>query len=45
MLKCAGEEWDTNITGEEKWEKQLGDLTSTFILAKEILSEFHNGMF
>lgn len=34
--------WDARVTGEEKWEKQLGDLTSTFIPAKEILSNAWN---
>lgn len=34
--------WDADITGEDKWEKQLGDLTSTFIPAKEILSNAWN---
>ena len=30
--------WDAEVNGEEKWEKQLENLTSTFIPAKEILS-------
>lgn len=30
--------WDADVIGEEKWEKQLGTLISTFIPAKEILS-------
>jgi predicted ATP-dependent endonuclease of OLD family len=34
--------WEANVIGEEKWEKQLGDLTSTFIPAKEILSNSWN---
>lgn len=34
--------WEAKVTGEEKWEKQLGDLTSTFIPAKEILSNAWN---
>lgn len=34
--------WDADVMGEEKWEKQLGDLTSTFIPAKEILSNAWN---
>jgi len=34
--------WDADVTGEEKWEKQLGNLTSTFIPAKEILSNAWN---
>lgn len=34
--------WEANVTGEEKWEKQLENLTSTFIPAKEILSNAWN---
>lgn len=34
--------WEANINGEDKWEKQLKDLTSTFIPAKEILSNAWN---
>lgn len=34
--------WEANVNGEDKWEKQLGDLTSTFIPAKEILSNSWN---
>ncbi|MEF9960981.1 MAG: AAA family ATPase [Niameybacter sp.] len=34
--------WDAHIKGEEKWEKQMEDLTSTFIPAKEILSNAWN---
>lgn len=34
--------WDADVTGEEKWEKQLNYLTSTFIPAKEILSNAWN---
>lgn len=34
--------WDANVIGEEKWEKQMEDLTSTFIPAKEILSNAWN---
>lgn len=34
--------WDAKVVGEENWEKQLGDLTSTFIPAKEILSNAWN---
>ena len=30
--------WDAEINSEEKWEKQMSDLTSVFIPAKEILS-------
>ncbi len=34
--------WDAEVFSEEKWERQLGDLTSTFIPAKEILSNAWN---
>lgn len=34
--------WDAEITAEEKWEKQMSDLTSVFIPAKEILSNAWN---
>lgn len=34
--------WDAMVSGEDKWEKQMGDLTSTFIPAKEILSNAWN---
>lgn len=34
--------WDAVVVGEDKWEKQLGNLTSTFIPAKEILSNAWN---
>ena len=34
--------WDAEITTEEKWEKQMSDLTSVFIPAKEILSNAWN---
>ncbi len=34
--------WDGIVTGEDKWEKQLVNLTSTFIPAKEILSNAWN---
>ncbi|WP_159881807.1 AAA family ATPase [Paenibacillus puerhi] len=34
--------WDAEVTGEAKWEKQLSSLTSTFIPAKEILSNAWN---
>lgn len=34
--------WDAEVNGEDKWERQLGDLTSTFIPAKEILSNAWN---
>lgn len=30
--------WEGEVRGEEKWEKQMSDLTSVFIPAKEILS-------
>lgn len=33
---------DAEITTEEKWEKQMSDLTSVFIPAKEILSNAWN---
>lgn len=34
--------WDAEIKAEEKWEKQMSDLTSVFIPAKEILSNAWN---
>lgn len=34
--------WDAALTGEENWEKQMSDLTSVFIPAKEILSNAWN---
>ena len=36
--------WDAEIENEEKWEKQMVDLTSIFIPAKEILSNAWNLM-
>ena len=34
--------WNAEINSEEKWEKQMSDLTSVFIPAKEILSNAWN---
>lgn len=34
--------WDAEIVGEDGWEKLFSDLTSTFIPAKEILSNAYN---
>ena len=34
--------WDAEMKSEEKWEKQMSDLTSVFIPAKEILSNAWN---
>lgn len=34
--------WDAEVKSEEKWEKQMSDLTSVFIPAKEILSNAWN---
>lgn len=34
--------WDADITGKQKWEKQMKELESTFIPAKEILSNAWN---
>lgn len=34
--------WDAKNTGEQSWEKQMSDLTSVFIPAKEILSNAWN---
>lgn len=34
--------WDANVVGASTWEKHLSDLTSTFIPAKEILSNSKN---
>ncbi|MGG1517872.1 AAA family ATPase [Paenibacillus oryzisoli] len=36
------QKWEATVTGESKWEKQLSSLTSTFIPAKEILSNSWN---
>lgn len=30
--------WDAEVRAEENWEKQMSDLTSVFVPAKEILS-------
>jgi len=34
--------WDARVTGEDGWEKQMSDLSSVFIPAKEILSNAWN---
>ena len=34
--------WEAEVRTEEKWEKQMSDLTSVFIPAKEILSNAWN---
>lgn len=34
--------WDAEVVSEENWEKQMSDLTSVFIPAKEILSNAWN---
>ena len=34
--------WEATVTNEPKWEKQLADLSATFIPAKEILSNSWN---
>mgnify|MGYP000980173304 CR=1 FL=1 len=34
--------WEADVTGSIGWEKQFSDLSSTFIPAKEILSNSHN---
>lgn len=34
--------WDASVTGEDGWEKLFQDMTSTFIPAKEILSNAYN---
>ncbi|WP_432776194.1 AAA family ATPase [Brevibacillus gelatini] len=36
------QKWDAEISGEFKWERELSSLTSTFIPAKEILSNAWN---
>lgn len=36
------QKWDAEVSGESYWEKQLSSLTSTFIPAKEILSNAWN---
>lgn len=46
FLECSfsnkTKKWDALVKGEEKWEKQLSNLTSTFIPAKEILANAWN---
>ena len=34
--------WEADVTSEQNWEKQMSDLTSVFIPAKEILSNAWN---
>lgn len=34
--------WDADVKNEEKWERQLSDLSSIYIPAKEILSNAYN---
>lgn len=34
--------WDADVKNEQSWEKEFGDLESTFIPAKEILSNSYN---
>jgi len=34
--------WEAEVKNEESWEKEFGDLESTFIPAKEILSNSYN---
>lgn len=40
----ATNKWDATVENEDVWEKQLADLTSTYIPAKEILSNSWNLM-
>lgn len=42
MFSTKTKKWDAEIKAEEKWEKQMSDLTSVFIPAKEILSNAWN---
>ena len=40
--KSLTKKWDADVKNERKWEQQHGDLTCTFIPAKEILSNAWN---
>lgn len=42
LFSTRTKKWDAEIRSEEKWEKQMSDLTSVFIPAKEILSNAWN---
>ena len=42
LFSTKTKKWDAEIKTEEKWEKQMSDLTSVFIPAKEILSNAWN---
>lgn len=42
LFSTKTKKWDAEIKTEEKWEKQMTDLTSVFIPAKEILSNAWN---
>ena len=42
VFSTKTKKWDAEIKSEEKWEKQMSDLTSVFIPAKEILSNAWN---
>ena len=39
LFSTKTKKWDAEIKTEEKWEKQMSDLTSVFIPAKEILAK------
>lgn len=42
LFSTKTKKWDAEIKTEEKWEKQMSDLSSVFIPAKEILSNAWN---
>lgn len=42
LFSTKTKKWDAEIKAKEKWEKQMSDLTSVFIPAKEILSNAWN---
>lgn len=42
LFSTKTRKWDAEVVSEENWEKQMSDLTSVFIPAKEILSNAWN---
>lgn len=42
LFSLKTKKWDADVKNKEKWEKQMSDLTSVFIPAKEILSNAWN---
>ncbi|MDD6208827.1 MAG: AAA family ATPase [Clostridiales bacterium] len=42
LFSTQTKKWDAEVKYEEKWEKQMSDLSSVFIPAKEILSNAWN---